>query len=78
MKIFLGMFLASAAFAAKPVELKSSQLEVTFDPLKGLPVEYRLASNKATIAGIARQRRYRHHFPRQSTERIPTSRCAPR
>jgi len=51
MKIFIGMFLAAAAFAAKPVELKSSQLEVTFDPLKGLPVEYRLSSKKATLRG---------------------------
>ncbi len=54
MKILVCMFLAVAAFAAKPVQsvsLKSSQLEVTFDPLKGLPVEYRLASNKATIRG---------------------------
>lgn len=51
MKIFIGAFLAAAAFAAKPVELKSSQLEVTFDPLKGLPVEYRLSSNKATMRG---------------------------
>ncbi|HEV1285351.1 MAG TPA: endo-alpha-N-acetylgalactosaminidase family protein [Bryobacteraceae bacterium] len=54
MKIFSCMFLAAAAaFAAKPVELKSSQLEVTFDPLKGLPVEYRLSSNKATMHGGA-------------------------
>src|SRR5271154_5263909 len=51
MKIFICMFLVAAAFAAKPVELKSSQLEVTFDPLKGLPVEYRLSSNRATIHG---------------------------
>lgn len=53
MKIFICMFLAAAAFAAKPVELKSSQLEATFDPLKGLPVEYRLSSNKATMRGAA-------------------------
>lgn len=53
MKIFICMFLAAMAFAAKPVELKSSQLEVTFDPLKGLPVEYRLSSNKATMRGAA-------------------------
>ena len=54
MKILVCMFLAAAAFAAKPVQsvsLKSSQLEVTFDPLKGLPVEYRLSFNKATIRG---------------------------
>src|SRR5580698_4668483 len=54
MKIFVCMFLAAVAFAAKPVQivtLKSSQLEVTFDPLKGLPTEYRLSSNKATIRG---------------------------
>jgi hypothetical protein len=51
MKIFICTFLVAAAFAAKPVELKSSQLEVTFDPLKGLPVEYHLSSNKATIHG---------------------------
>src|SRR5580692_3490876 len=54
MKILVCMFLAATAFAAKPVQsvsLKSSQLEVTFDPLKGLPVEYRLSSNKATIRG---------------------------
>ncbi len=54
MKILVCMFLAAIAFAAKPaqiVALKSSQLEVTFDPLKGLPVEYRLSSNKATIRG---------------------------
>jgi Endo-alpha-N-acetylgalactosaminidase len=52
--MFFCMFVATAAFAAKPpqpVDLKSSQLEVTFDPLKGLPVEYRLSSNKATIRG---------------------------
>jgi hypothetical protein len=52
--MFLAIFLAAAAFAAKPaqpVDLKSSQLEVTFDPLKGLPTEYRLLSNKATIRG---------------------------
>ncbi len=56
MKIFVCVFLAAAAFAAKPLQpvvLKSSLLEVTFDPLKGLPVEYRLASNKATIRGGA-------------------------
>ena len=56
MKIFICMFLAAIAFAAKPaqsVALKSSQLEVTFDPLKGLPVEYRLTSNKATLRGGA-------------------------
>jgi hypothetical protein len=53
MKIFICTFLTAVAFAAKPVELKSSQLEVTFDPLKGLPVEYRLSSNKATIRGAA-------------------------
>ena len=53
MKIFICMFLAGVAFAAKPVELKSSLLEVTFDPLKGLPVEYRLSSNKATMRGGA-------------------------
>jgi hypothetical protein len=37
MKIFVCMLLAGVAFAAKPVQvvsLKSSQLEVTFDPLK--------------------------------------------
>ena len=54
MKILVCMFLTAVAFAAKPaqpVALKSSQLEVTFDPLKGLPVEYRLLSNKATIRG---------------------------
>jgi hypothetical protein len=54
MKILVCMFLAAVAFAAKPaqiVTLKSSQLEVTFDPLKGLPTEYRLSSNKATIRG---------------------------
>src|SRR5947208_15444803 len=51
MKILLFLFLAAAAYAAKPVELKSSQLEVTFDPLKGLPVEYRLSSNRATMRG---------------------------
>jgi hypothetical protein len=48
------MFLAAIAFAAKPVqivELKSSQLEATFDPLKGLPIEYRLSSNKAIMRG---------------------------
>src|SRR3984957_14803587 len=52
--MFFCMFVAAAAFAAKPpqpVDLKSLQLEVTFDPLKGLPVEYRLSSNKATIRG---------------------------
>src|SRR5580698_4334024 len=56
MKIFICMFLAAIAFAAKPVQsvaLKSSQMEVTFDPLKGLPVEYRLSSNKATLRGGA-------------------------
>lgn len=45
---------ASVAFAAKPpqpVALKSAQLEVTFDPLKGLPVEYRLAGSKAALRG---------------------------
>jgi hypothetical protein len=54
MKTFLSILLAAVAFAAKPaqpVSLKSSQLEVTFDPLKGLPTEYRLNSNKATIRG---------------------------
>src|SRR5271169_460859 len=54
MKAFLSMLLAAVAFAAKPaqpVDLKSSQLEVTFDPLKGLPVEYRLSSNRATLRG---------------------------
>jgi hypothetical protein len=52
MKILFCMFLAAGAFAAtKPVELKSPQLEVTFDPLKGLPLEYRLSSNKATLRG---------------------------
>jgi hypothetical protein len=54
MKILVCMFLAGVAFAAKPVQvvsLKSSQLEMTFDPLKGLPTEYRLSSNKATIRG---------------------------
>ena len=54
MKILVCMFLTAAGFAAKPpqpVTLKSSQLEVTFDPLKGLPTEYRLSSNKATIRG---------------------------
>jgi hypothetical protein len=53
-KVFLCIFAATAVFGAKPaqpVDLKSSQLEVTFDPLKGLPTEYRLASNKATIRG---------------------------
>jgi hypothetical protein len=52
--MFLCVFLAAVAFAAKPAQpvvLKSSQLEVTFDPLKGLPTEYRLSSNKATIRG---------------------------
>lgn len=56
MKIFICMFLTGVAFAARPpqpVALKSSQLEVTFDPLKGLPTEYRLSSNKATIRGGA-------------------------
>jgi hypothetical protein len=56
MKIFICMFLAAIAFAAKPaqpVALKSPQLEVIFDPLKGLPVEYRLTSNKATLRGGA-------------------------
>jgi hypothetical protein len=53
MKILLFVFLAAVAHAAKPVELKSSQLEVTFDPLKGLPVEYRLSSNRATMHGGA-------------------------
>jgi hypothetical protein len=55
-KTFLCVFVAAAAYAAKPaqiVELKSPQLEVTLDPLKGLPIEYRLASNKATIHGGA-------------------------
>jgi len=51
MKLLVATLLAAAAFAANPVELKSSQLEVTFDPLKGLPTEYRLQSNKATIRG---------------------------
>jgi hypothetical protein len=51
MKILLSLFLAAVAHAAKPVELKSSQLEVTFDPLKGLPAEYRLSSNRATMRG---------------------------
>ncbi len=54
MKILVCMFVAASAFAAKPAQpviLKSSQLEVIFDPLKGLPVEYRLNSNKATIRG---------------------------
>ena len=56
MKIFVCVFLAAVAFAAKPAQpvvLKSSQLEVTFDPLKGLPVDYRLSSNKATLRGGA-------------------------
>ena len=56
MKTLVCVFLAAAAFAAKPAQpvmLKSSQLEVTFDPLKGLPVEYRLLSNKATLRGGA-------------------------
>ena len=59
MKILVCMFLAAVAFAAKPAQtviLKSSQLEVTFDPLKGLPVEYRLSSNKATIRGTIGKR----------------------
>ena len=59
MKILVCMFLAAVAFAAKPAQrviLKSSQLEVTFDPLKGLPVEYRLSSNKATIHGAVSKR----------------------
>jgi hypothetical protein len=54
MKILACLFLAAVAFAAKPVQivaLKSSQLEVTFDSLKGLPLEYRLMANKATIRG---------------------------
>jgi hypothetical protein len=54
--MLLPAFLAAVAFAAKPAQivvLKSSQLEVTFDPLKGLPAEYRLSSNKATIHGAA-------------------------
>jgi hypothetical protein len=54
MRILVCTLLAATAFAAKPVQvvvLKSSQLEVTFDPLKGLPTEYRLSSNKATIRG---------------------------
>ncbi len=51
MKILLLLSLAAIAYAAKPIELKSSQLEVTFDPMKGLPVEYRLSSNKATLRG---------------------------
>ncbi|MGA3187110.1 MAG: endo-alpha-N-acetylgalactosaminidase family protein [Bryobacteraceae bacterium] len=54
--MFYCMLLAGVAFAAKPTQpvvLKSSQLEVTFDPLKGLPVEYKLSSNKATLRGSA-------------------------
>src|SRR5580658_6211868 len=54
MKILAGVFLAAVAFAAKPTQpvvLKSSQLEVTFDPLKGLPIEYRLSANKASLRG---------------------------
>src|SRR3984957_15737757 len=54
MKVFVYMFLAGGAFAAKPVQnvaLKSFQLQVEFDPPKGLSTEYRLSSNKATIRG---------------------------
>jgi hypothetical protein len=54
MKILVSLFLAAVAFAAKPTQpvvLKSSQLEVTFDPLKGLPIEYRLSANKASLRG---------------------------
>lgn len=54
MRFLVCMILTAVAFAAKPaqmVTLKSAQLEVTFDPLKGLPSEYRLSSNKATIRG---------------------------
>ncbi len=51
MKIILCALMAASVYAAKPVELKSSQLEVTFDPLKGLPVEYRLSSNHSSMRG---------------------------
>ncbi|HVO97963.1 MAG TPA: hypothetical protein VMT15_07840 [Bryobacteraceae bacterium] len=53
MRILPYILTAAVAFAAKPtqsVSIKSSQLEVVLDPLKGLPVEYRLGS-KATMRG---------------------------
>jgi hypothetical protein len=86
-RTFWCIFLAGAAFAAKPVQpvaLKSSQLEVTFDSLKGLPIEYRLLSNKATIRGavssevtatIADPRRYTNFAVRPEVIRSSKTRA---
>ena len=67
MKIFICMFLAAAAFAAKPVELKSSQLEVTFDPLKGLRGRVPAVLQQAHDSWRRGQRSHGDHLPRQSS-----------
>ncbi len=56
MRILPYILIAAAAFAAKPapsVSIKSSQLEVAFDPLKGLPLEYRLPSKSTMRGGVS-------------------------
>jgi hypothetical protein len=89
MKAFFSILLAAVAFAAKPAQpvgLKSSQLEVSFDSLKGLPVEYRLNSNKATIRGAgssevtvtifrANPRRYTNYAVRSEVIRATKTRA---
>ena len=43
--------MASTPAPARFITLKSSQLEVTFDPGRGLPTQYRLPASQATIRG---------------------------
>jgi len=71
MKISVCIFLAAVAYAAKPVQtvtLKSSQLEVTFDPLKGLPTEYRFILQQGNDSWGRRQRRGSHDLSSEATD----------
>jgi len=81
------LILASAAaFAAKPglpLTIKSSQLEIAFDPLKGLPVEYRLGPKAALRGGVSGEvgvtifhsPRYTHYAVRPEVIRATKSRA---
>jgi len=77
---------AAAAFAAKPaapLTIKSSQLEIAFDPLKGLPDEYRLGAKAALRGGasgevgvtISHSARYTHYAVRPEVIRATKSRA---
>jgi hypothetical protein len=85
MRIFALMLAACGAFAAKtaPLAIKSSQLEIAFDPLKGLPVEYRLGPKAALRGGVSGEvgvtifhsARYTHYAVRPEVIRATKSRA---